>query len=108
MKKITTLWENFKEFFNEKADAIAISTGFIKKKRKLKGASFLKVLVLSNMRAKTHSIESIYQLLHEDSVKMTKHRLDFRFSEEAVDFMKGIYREVFDLFKNSLPYFKSL
>ena len=37
------------------------------------------------------------QLLHEDAVVMTKQGLDFRFTKEAVGFMKKRYDEPFIL-----------
>ena len=42
MKRIVCISKKLKEFFNEKADKISIRTGFIKRKRKLKGSSFVK------------------------------------------------------------------
>jgi hypothetical protein len=42
------------------------------------------------------------QLLSEESVVMTKQGLDFRFTEEAVEFVKRIYNESLVLFKNIL------
>ncbi len=46
MNKITCLLKKLKEFFNEKADKISITTRFIKRKRKL---SFVKAMVLGNI-----------------------------------------------------------
>lgn len=102
MNKITCLSKKLKEFFNEKADKISIRTGFIKRKRKLRGSSFIKAMVLGNIGVDNCSIETMCQLLNEDSIEMTKQGLDFRFTEEAVEFMKRMYNESLMLFKGIL------
>ncbi|MFP3026035.1 MAG: IS4 family transposase [Wolbachia sp.] len=102
MKRIVCISKKLKEFFNEKADKISATTGFIKRKRKLKGSSFVKAIVLGNIRVDNCSIETICQLLNEDSINITKQGLDFRFTKEAVEFMKRMYNESLVLFKNSL------
>ncbi len=102
MNKITCLSKKLKEFFNEKAEKISITTRFIKRKRKLKGSSFVKAMVLGNIGVDNCSVETMCQLLNEDSIDITKQGLDFRFTEEAVEFMKRMYNESVILFKNIL------
>ncbi len=65
MNKITCLSKKLKEFFNEKADKISITTRFIKRKRKLKGSSFVKAIVLGNIGVDNCSVETMCQLLNE-------------------------------------------
>lgn len=43
---------------------------------------------MGNIGVENCSIDEMCQLLNEDSVVMTKQGLDFRFTEEAVEFMK--------------------
>ncbi len=62
MNKITCLSKKLKEFFNEKADKISITTRFIKRKRKL---SFIKAMVLGNIGVDNCSVETMCQLLNE-------------------------------------------
>ncbi|MCM1002699.1 IS4 family transposase, partial [Wolbachia pipientis] len=102
MNKITYLSNNLNKFFNEKANEVSIETGFIKRKRKLKGSSFVKAIILGNIGVDNCSIETICQLLNEDSVSITKQGLDFRFTKEAVEFMKSMYNESLTLFKSTL------
>ncbi|BET28293.1 hypothetical protein wCauATS_14270 [Wolbachia pipientis] len=99
MDRIACLSKDLNEFFNEKADEISIAVGFIKRKRKLNGSSFIKAMVFGNIGVDDCSIETMCQLLNEDSIEITKQGLDFRFSEEAVEFMKKMYNEALCLFK---------
>ncbi|WP_143689401.1 IS4 family transposase [Wolbachia endosymbiont of Nilaparvata lugens] len=90
MKRIVCISKKLKEFFNEKADKISATTGFIK------------AIVLGNIGVDNCSIETVCQLLNEDSINITKQGLDFRFTKEAVEFMKRMYNESLTLLKNTL------
>lgn len=103
MHPITGVANSINDFFNLKAEKISILTGFIKRKRKLTGASFVKTLVLGNMGDGNCSIDTMCQILNEGSIEITKQGLDFRFTEAAVNFMKKMFHESLDLFKKSLP-----
>ncbi len=45
MQKIANLSNILNEFFNKKADDISLTTGFVKRKRKLRDCSFIKEMV---------------------------------------------------------------
>ncbi|WP_406831650.1 IS4 family transposase [Wolbachia endosymbiont (group A) of Anomoia purmunda] len=77
MDRITCLSKDLNEFFNEKADEISIAVGFIKRKRKLNGSSFIKAMVFGNIGVGDCSIETMCQLLNEDSIEITKQGLDY-------------------------------
>jgi hypothetical protein len=47
MDKITNLSKACKEFFIDKANDLSIVTGFIKRRRKITGSSFIRALVVS-------------------------------------------------------------
>ncbi len=102
MNKITCLSNYLNKFFNERANEVSIETGFIKRKRKLSGSSFIKAIILGNIGVANCSIDTMCQLLNEASVIITKQSLDLRFTEEAVEFMKRMYNESMALFKNTL------
>ena len=50
MCKVAKLSKIFKFFFTEKADDLSIITGFIQRKQKLTGSSFIKTLILTSVR----------------------------------------------------------
>lgn len=102
MDKIINLSIICKEFFIKRAEYLSVSTGFIKRKRKITGSSFVKTLILGNMMDGHCSIEAMYQLLGEDSIDITKQGVDFRFTESAVEFMQSMCQEFLVLFKNKL------
>jgi hypothetical protein len=103
MSKISDLSKILKQFFNDKAEEISKSSNFIKRKRKLHAPSFLKALIIGNMSCPNHySLDRIRQILYEDSIEISKQALDFRFTEDAVKFMKTMYEESFELFQNEL------
>lgn len=102
MEKIDNLSNALNEFFNNTADEVAFATGFIKRRRKLKGSSFIKALVLGNLGNGNCSIEGFCQFLYEDSIEITKQGLDSRFTNLAVKFMERMFYESLSLFKNAL------
>ena len=83
MRPIANVAESINDFFNLKAEEISVRTGFVKRKRKLTGASFVKALVLGNMGDSNCSIDAMCQILNEGSIEITKQGLDFRFTEVA-------------------------
>ncbi len=102
MNKVEKLSRICKEFFIQKANDLSKITGFIKRKRKITGSSFIKILVLGNMVDEHCSIERMCQLLQEDSIDISKQGLDLRFTESAVAFMKIMYEECLSIFKSNL------
>lgn len=102
MNKISFLAKTINNFFNNKADSLSIFSGFIKRKRKLKGSSFIKAMVLGNISNANCSIERMCQMLSEESLDITKQGLDFRFTEEAVKFMELMYQKALALFQARL------
>jgi hypothetical protein len=68
MNKIADLLEAVHNFFNQTAERISTETGFIKRKRKLTGPSFIKALVLGNLGYGKCSIEGFCQFLYEDCI----------------------------------------
>ncbi len=93
MHKLTNLSSTLNQFFNETANNLAITTGFIKRKRKLTGSSFIKAMILGNLGNTNCSIDGFRQFLYETSVEITKQGLNFRFTSSAVEFMEKMFYE---------------
>lgn len=102
MHKLTNLSNILNQFFNETADDLALSTGFIKRRRKLTGSSFIKAMVLGNLGNVNCSIDGFCQFLYETSIEITKQGLNFRFTSSAVKFMENMFHEALNLFKEGL------
>jgi hypothetical protein len=102
VNKVQNLAKICKEFFITKANNLSITSGFIKRKRKITGSSFIKALILGNIGDGHCTIEGMCQLLNEDSIDITKQGLDLRFTKSAVTFMKTMFKESIALFKSSL------
>lgn len=102
MHKLTNLSNILNQFFNETADNLALTTGFIKRKRKLTGSSFMKAMVLGNLGNASCSIDGFCQFLYETSIEITKQGLNFRFTSSAVKFMEKMFYEALSVFKDGL------
>jgi len=86
---------------NEKADNLSSSTNFIKRRRKLKGSSFAKAMMIENLGQES-SLERLCSLFWREHIQITKQALDLRFNRESVDFMKNLYNEALNMIRNSL------
>jgi len=101
MTKIQNFEKNLKEFLNEKADNISSSTRFIKRRRKIKGSSFAKAMIIGNLGQES-SLEGICALFCHEDVEITKQGLDLRFTQESVEFMEHLSREALSMTEESL------
>ena len=77
------------------AISISITTCFIKRKRKITGSAFIKAMVFGNLENSNCSIDAMRQLLYTEHIDITKQGLDFRFTQEAVDFMESMYKNLY-------------
>ncbi len=101
MNKIQRFEKNFKELLNEKADKISFTTQFIKRKRKIKGSSFAKAMVMGNL-AQECSLEGICSLFSQEEIFITKQGIDLRFTKESATFMESLHRESLSMMEDSL------
>jgi hypothetical protein len=102
MEKIHQFSLSLKEYFNERAEAIAVKTGFIKRKRKLTGASFVKAMIFGHLEGGKCTIENLCEILQQEEINITKQGIDFRFNKAAVKLLETMYHEALQLFKNTL------
>lgn len=103
MGKIVNLAKLCQEFFGETANNLSITTGFIKRQRKITGSAFLKAIVFGNMSDSNCSLDGMRNFLSEETIDISAQGLDFRFTEVAVKFMQSMYEQCLKLFRNTMP-----
>lgn len=101
MTKIQRFEKKLKELLNEKAENISSSTKFIKRRRKIKGSSFAKAMIIGNLGQEC-SLEGICALFCQENIEITKQGIDLRFTKESVKFMENLYRETLGMMEESL------
>lgn len=101
MTKIQSFERNLKTLLNEKADNLSSSTKFIKRRRKIKGSSFAKAMIIGNLGQEC-SLEGICALFCQEDIEITKQGLDLRFTRESVAFMENLYGEALNMMEESL------
>src|SRR4051812_3673840 len=102
MDTVQTFEKKLKELLNERADKLSLVTGFVKRKRKLKGSSFAKAMIIGNLGQES-SLEGMCELFSQDKVEITKQGLDLRFNSVSVKFMEALYQEALSLMEEGLP-----
>lgn len=78
--------------FGEEADEVALETGFIKRRRKLNGSSYLKSLVLGWMAKPEESLGGLAQHTARVGTAVSPQNLDQRFGEGSVKFMEAMLK----------------
>lgn len=102
MQTIEVFEKKLKSLLNEKADELSISTGFIKRVRKIKGSSFAKALIVGNMGQES-SLEGICSLFAQEEIAITKQGINLRFTQGSVKFMESLYLSSLSLMEKGLP-----
>ena len=92
MTKLQCFEKSLEQLLNEKADHLSFSTKLIKRRRKIKGSSFAKAMIIGNLGQES-SLEGICAFFHQEDIAITKQGLDLRFTKESVEFMEALYRE---------------
>ena len=104
MGGIVNLAKLCQEFFGETVNNLSITTGFIKRQRKITGSAFLKAIVFGNMSDSNCSLDGMRNFLSEETIDISAQGLDFRFTEVAVKFMQSMYEQCLKLFCPSFIY----
>ncbi len=100
-QKLDQISEKLKDFFST-AEEVARRTKFVQRKSAVGGALFLKAIVFGFLRKATASLNTIAQEIARLGVKITPQGVDERINEYTVKFMKAMYLEAFEQFKNKL------
>jgi hypothetical protein len=83
----------FQFILNDRADELGKSSGFITRKRKLTGSTFIKNLLFGWLQNHTPSVEALARAGVSHELTITAQGLDKRFTETAAAFVKSVLEE---------------
>ena len=78
----------------DKADELAISTGFIKRRVKVTGSTFCQTLVLGWLSKPEASLEELCQTAIVTGLDISAQGLEQRFTKDAAEFMQKVLEEI--------------
>ena len=90
MTTIADLSHTLQTLLTSTADAVAKSTGFIQRQRKVTGAGFAQTLVLGGIAQPTATRRQQHQQAHQVGMQVSVQGLEQRFSQPAVTFMQAL------------------
>lgn len=94
MSSITEISEALTEVLNEKANRLALETGFIKRVRKFDGADFAQRLIFGWWQEPDLSLEGLCQVLGRREVDLSAPGLSQRFTPESAEFFRHLLEEL--------------
>lgn len=97
MSSVTQLESDLKHLLEERANALALETGFIKRTRKLTGADFVQGLIFGWWQDPDASLELLTAAIAERGVEISAAALFQRFSEASARFLQRLLSEVVQL-----------
>lgn len=90
MDIFSTVAKTMRSLFNEEADELAVTTGFIKRQRKITGSNFIKTLVVAGLQRLCPSVEGCVRSGFSQGLHISAQGLDKRFTETACEFVKSV------------------
>ena len=102
MTDISTLAPTIQTFFNQTANQVARTTGFVERTSKLTGAMFLQTLTFGFINDPEASLSGLVETSQDLNVAITKQGLQTRILA-AVPFLKAMFQRGQLLFRNALP-----
>lgn len=99
--RIEELGKKMSSFF-EGAEAIARQTKFVQRESGFSGKVFLKTLVFGFLKKQTASLKNLAQQSQRLGVKITPQGIDDRINQNSVAFVKAMFLEAFEQFRNKL------
>ena len=102
MTDISTLAPTIQTFFNQTANQVARTTGFVERTSKLSGAMFLQTLTFGFINDPEASLSGLVETSQDLNVAITKQGLQTRILA-AVPFLKAMFQRGQLLFRNALP-----
>lgn len=93
MTTITEFVETFQHVFGTKANELAKKTGFIRRERAISGEGFAQALVLGGLAQPEGTYKQLHHFSTQVGMRVSVQGLDQRFTEKAVEFMRGLLVE---------------
>jgi hypothetical protein len=90
---VAQLADTLQTLFTTTADRLAHDAGFIRRRRKLSGASFARALVFTWLDEPTATLGELAQATAPDGHPLTPQALDERFTPQAADFCRRLLAE---------------
>lgn len=94
MSSIAEISEVLTEVLNEKANCLALETGFIKRVRAFDGADFAQSLIFGWLQEPDVSLEGLCQVLGRREVDLSAPGLFQRFTPESAEFFRRLLEEL--------------
>jgi IS4 transposase len=88
METVTQVAEAMQYVLNEMAEVLGRESGFIQRKRKFTGASFVQTLVFGWLAKGHSSVEELSQSAANVGVPVSRQGLDDRFNQKAAEFLR--------------------
>lgn len=90
-------------FSDKKVEETARHTKFVRRKSEITGLGFLKAVVLGFLEKPDSSLNEIAQSFLDVGVEVTAQGIDERINAFSVDFLRRIFLQALEIFKNKCP-----
>lgn len=101
---MTGMSEKMVEFFSEQGvDETARQTQFVRRKSAITGLNFLKAMVLGFLENPGSTLNELAQSFLDVGVEVTPQGIDERINRFSVAFLRAIFAQALDRFKNNCP-----
>ena len=99
----TEISEKMVGFFSDKVEETARQTKFVRRKSEISGLNFLKAVVLGFLEKPDSSLNEIAQSFLDIGVDVTPQGIDERINAFSVVFLRAIFSQALEIFKNKCP-----
>jgi hypothetical protein len=100
---LDSIGQKITSFFAETVEAVARETKFVQRRSALNGLNFLKVMVFGYLENPQASLSDLAKVCLDLEVLITPQGLDERVNPFSVAFLKAMYSQAFEMFKNRTP-----
>jgi len=100
---LDTIGQKITGFFAETVDTVARETKFVQRRSALNGLNFLKVMVFGYLENPRASLSDLSKVCLDLDILITPQGLDERVNSFSVAFLKAMYSQAFEIFKNRTP-----